>query len=176
MNILRLKLSRPLAYRAAPMARAPLAPASESSPGTLEAFLAHGESFDRVLVFALADVLIPSKDDGPHAAWPPARVLFNGSRLEGEAAPPGSGGRAEGGPGTAGTLGAEPAGFSIGLGECAFAQFPLDRDLGHCLEDFLREAWWRGIELEGPLVLRRIEEDGRASLQWICPAAFPPPR
>jgi hypothetical protein len=118
---------------------------------------------DTIEVFDSEDA-IRFDDDGPHAASPLPPPFFKGRAMQGIEETDLSG------------LSTDGAAFAIGSKVHALAQFHGGEDASSCLDSFIRDAWWAGIVLRGYLALRRLREDGKDSIQWIAPAAFPPSR
>ncbi len=124
---------------------------------------------DVIQVYPL-DRTMAKDDEGPHARSPLPSPVFTGG-LEVSAAdqptPADPGGTRASNDGTSFTIGTDP---------CAIAQFDGNVEPESCLDVYLRDAWWAGIELLGPLILRKLREDGREVFQWISPATFPSSR
>ena len=110
---------------------------------------------DRADFYELEDLRIDGGMNGPDIRWPAAE----GPRFRGA------------GPAAEGT--AEIGQREIPPGEYALTQADGAADAGALAREFLREAWWRGVALRGPLVVRRVREDGKEALQILCPASFP---
>jgi len=127
------------------------------------------EGDDAIEVYSI-DHAMTEDEEGPPARAPRPPPSFTGGLDPAAADPSGSADPERTGPAPGGTD------FTLGSGPCAIAQFEGNADPESCLDAYLRDAWWAGIELHGPLILRRIREDGKEVFQWISPARFPPSR
>jgi hypothetical protein len=152
-RILKLMLSRPLVF------------ASHDD----------GAQDDTIEVFHLADA-IRFDEDGPHARSPLPQPFFRGCAMQGIEAMAGADSMKNVAQSDSPGMSDDGKIFTIGSIVHALAQFQGYEDEASSLDAFVRDAWWAGIELCGPLALRRLREDGKDAMQWIAPAAFPPAR
>jgi hypothetical protein len=150
-RLLKLTLTRPIRYRDIPPASIPGEAADE-------------EIQDQADFYELDAIRIEDGLNGPSAAWPPAR----GPAHRCVAPEPATGGEDK-----IGQRDILPGEYALAPGEYALAQAPGDADPGALSREFFREAWWRGVALESPFIVRRVREDGKAALQLLCPARFP---
>lgn len=108
------------------------------------------EAVDSVEIHRFSDLFDFSGDAGPEARLPGAGSLLD----SGSAAREG-----------------EEASFALEAGSYLFRQERIlpGFDLRAALREYVRDAWWEGRKTGDRLILRRVREDGKLSVQMLCP-------
>ena len=105
---------------------------------------------EELALYAPESVILPTAEDGPHAAsaLPAPEVLA--SSLPADCGPSGVKPEVELSPGVYGFLQGSASN---------------EDELRALLDGFARQAWWERFEGQGPLIVRRVFEDGRWAVQ-----------
>jgi hypothetical protein len=105
---------------------------------------------ESIEIYRFSDIFDFSPAEGPEASLPgPSSLLASGYLCENDP---------------------EPS-FYLDSGDYLFKQESESPgfDLRAALRDYARDAWWESRRIGGKLILRRVFEDGKRSLQFLSP-------
>lgn len=158
-ELLRLDLHSTLHFRAME--------AGESGAAAIWPLPPLEEGAEELFAFDAGEAVVDHGDEGPTILRPLPAARFHGRGVRASAVGVGEGGDAAAG-----------APHRLDAGEYAFVQFQAagQEELLEAMNDFVRDCWWEGLRVEGPLYLRRIGEDGSTALQLLRKAEGVPGR
>ncbi len=140
-------------FSGAPLEGSMPAPLAEGGVSDLAIGEGLEEGEEELFLFDEAELVRFDPDEGPRVALELPRPGFYGHSVP-------RGGR---------EAGTGPSRRELPRGAYAFMQWrPADAGgLARGLEWFAREAWWEGMAMEGPYMLRRLREDGKLATQVL---------